>query len=231
SFTLRAFGRDVLVDPGTYDYFSYPQWRRYFRSTAAHNTVVVDSQNQSEMLGPFLWGRKARAHCLCWEPSEHGGRVVGEHDGYTCLKDPVVHRRTIELNGPQRTLVVRDDILARQRHEIAVVFHLAERCRVTTTGRNRFRIDVGPGTVEIELDSALQVELFQGSEDPLWGWVSRGYHRKEASTTLVGRGAEEGDISLVCRIRIGEERTGQNSRNTQQNMAGVLGGREGPGEC
>lgn len=33
SFALRAFGSDVLVDPGTYDYFSYPTWREYFRST------------------------------------------------------------------------------------------------------------------------------------------------------------------------------------------------------
>ncbi|MHC4560573.1 MAG: heparinase II/III domain-containing protein, partial [Planctomycetota bacterium] len=55
SFTLRAFGRDVLVDPGTYDYFSYRKWREYFRSTQAHNTVVVDGRDQSEMLGLFLW--------------------------------------------------------------------------------------------------------------------------------------------------------------------------------
>ena len=64
SFTLRAFGQDVLVDPGTYDYFSYPEWRRYFRSTRAHNTVEVDGLDQSTMVGPFLWGQRAQARCL-----------------------------------------------------------------------------------------------------------------------------------------------------------------------
>ncbi len=41
SFTLRVCGEDVFVDPGTYDYFTHPRWREYFRSTRAHNTVVV----------------------------------------------------------------------------------------------------------------------------------------------------------------------------------------------
>ena len=58
--TLRAFGTDVLVDPGTYDYFTHPEWRRYFRSTQAHNTVEVDGLDQSQQLGLFLWGARAQ---------------------------------------------------------------------------------------------------------------------------------------------------------------------------
>ena len=202
SFTLRAFGRDVLVDPGTYDYFSYPQWREYFRSTRSHNTVVVDHRDQSEMLGPFLWGRKANARCLVWEPSNVGGRAVGEHDGYTCLSDPVTHRRTLELNGRERSLIIHDDIMAHGKHDITVLFHFAEHCVVNPAGRNRYRIDVGPGTVEIELDSCLQVESFKGSTNPIYGWVSRGYHQKRECTTLVGRYTCEGDTSFVSRIEI-----------------------------
>ena len=34
SFTVRAFGEDLLVDPGTYDYFTFSGWRLYFRGTA-----------------------------------------------------------------------------------------------------------------------------------------------------------------------------------------------------
>jgi hypothetical protein len=50
----------VIVDPGTYCYHREPRWRNHFRSTAAHNTVVLDGADQSEMLGPFMWGRRAR---------------------------------------------------------------------------------------------------------------------------------------------------------------------------
>jgi len=204
SFTLRAFGKDVLVDPGTYDYFSYPKWREYFRSTRAHNTIVIDGQDQSEMLGLFLWGRRAKARCLSWQPSEVGGSVVGEHDGYIYLKDPVTHRRNLDLDGRARRLIVRDDIIACAKHEVEIFSHLAEHCVVNPAGENRYLVDVGSGMIAIELDPRLKVEEFKGSEDPICGWVSRGYHQKQASTTLVGRCICEGNTSLVCRIDIGK---------------------------
>jgi len=203
SFTLRAFGKDVLVDPGTYDYFSYRQWRDYFRSTRAHNTVVIDGRDQSETLGLFLWGRRAKTNCLTWEPHEHGGKVSAEHNGYSRLKDRVIHRRTLELDGQQRSLTIRDDIIAKGRHDVEVCFHFAEHCKVTPMGENCYRIDVGPSSVEIELDCRLSAEILKGSEDPIGGWVSRGYHQKVASTTLAGRSVSEGEISLMCRIDIG----------------------------
>jgi hypothetical protein len=86
SFTLRIGGTDVLVDPGTYDYFTNLAWRNYFRSTRAHNTIVVDGMDQSEMTGPFMWGRRADARCLAWAPSERGGSIRGSHDGYARLE-------------------------------------------------------------------------------------------------------------------------------------------------
>jgi hypothetical protein len=203
SFTLRAFGRDVLVDPGTYDYFSYPQWREYFRGTRAHNTIVVDGRNQSEMLGLFLWGKKTQAKCLNWEPSDTGGRVIGEHDGYSTLSDPVIHRRTLELDGCRRELTICDDIIARKEHNITIFFHFAEHCILNPTEQNNYWVDVGPGSIEIELDSLLQVESFAGSTNPISGWVSRGYHQKLPATTLIGRCSCEGNMSIVCKVNMG----------------------------
>ena len=204
SFTLRAFGKDILVDPGTYDYFSYPQWRQYFRSTRAHNTVVVDEKDQSEMLGLFLWGRKARANCLSWEPSDVGGRVTGEHNGYAALSNPVIHRRTLELDGRQGVLTIKDKITANDEHSIAIYFHLAEDCIVNPAGQNHYTINIGRDTVDIKLDSSLDVELHRGSTNPICGWVSRDYHKKEPSVTLVGRCRCKGDLLLVCNINVGQ---------------------------
>ncbi len=207
SFTLRAFGVDVLVDPGTYDYFSYPQWREYFRSARAHNTVVVDGEDQSEMLGAFLWGRRAHTRCIAWEPSEHGGQVRGEHDGYACLPDPVIHRRTLELDGQKRELTIRDEIDTLGKHEVALHLHLAEHCRLDPRGPNSFHVDTGAGAVRIEMDERLTVEVLEGSENPIGGWVSRGYHCKAPAVTLVGRCTVEIPTSLVCRIEVGRPET------------------------
>ena len=75
---------------------------------------------------------------------------------------------------------------------------------VNPAGRNRYLVYVDSGTIEIELDPCLNVESFSGSEDPICGWVSRGYHQKEASTTLVGRCTSNSNTCLVSRINIGK---------------------------
>lgn len=59
SFQLFIGGRPLLVDPGTYIYHCDLNARNRFRSTLSHNTVAIDGGEQSEMLGPFLWGKRA----------------------------------------------------------------------------------------------------------------------------------------------------------------------------
>ncbi len=209
SFSLRASGVDVLVDPGTYDYFTYPKWRSYFKSTRAHNTVVVDDCDQSEPRGSFMWGRRARATLVGWEPSDAGGAVAGEHDGYTRLADPVTHRRSIELSADGCTLTVDDEIISEGRHDICVCFHLAEHCRIARTDGEGgasvpLTVDFGMGVVTIALDERLTVSTVcgqEGHEDsngtsdlPISGWVSRGYHRKARSHTIEARGTIEGKV-------------------------------------
>jgi uncharacterized heparinase superfamily protein len=202
SFTLRAFGRDVLVDPGTYDYFSYPDWRRYFRSTRAHNTVEVDGVDQSTMEGPFLWGQRAEARCVSWEPRSDGGRVSGEHDGYLRLADPVLHRRTLELGGAPPVLTVTDRIEAKGEHEVAIAFHVADAAEVVRLGGHSLEIRLEGGVARLTLDEVLRVEVLSGSVDPIGGWMSRGYHRRSPCTTVIGRVRSLGPLTLVCRVEL-----------------------------
>jgi hypothetical protein len=204
SLVLRVGGRDVLVDCGTYDYFSYPEWRAYFRSSWAHNTVVVDGQDQSVMLGPFLWGRRASARCLSWEVLDQGVRATGEHDGYARLADPVIHRRSLTLDARLRVLTVEDQIAAQGEHEIAILFHFAEDCAVTRGSGGRVEAATGAVAVVLETDPALDLALLRGTRSPMAGWVSRGYHRKSPSTTVVARARSRGAAAFTCRFLIGD---------------------------
>jgi hypothetical protein len=206
SFTLRAFGQDVLVDPGTYDYFTYPEWRRYFRSTRAHSTVEVDGADQSTIEGPFLWGERAQTRCLCFEPAPDGGCAAGEHDGYRRLSDPVLHRRTLRLGGTPPVLVVTDEIVAQGSHDVAICFQVAETAEVAPLGERSFDIRLKGGRARLTLDEALTVEAVRGKVDPPAGWVSRGYHRRSPSTTLVARARSQGAMTFVCRVDLHPDR-------------------------
>lgn len=62
SFELFRQGKPVLVNCGTYAYQS--QDRAYFRSTAAHNTVMVNGKEQSQCWGAFRMGKRSRTKVI-----------------------------------------------------------------------------------------------------------------------------------------------------------------------
>jgi hypothetical protein len=201
SVMVRAGGEDLLVDPGTYDYFTFPEWRGYFRSTPAHNTVAIDGENQSVMLGPFLWGARAAARCTEWEPSSAQTVVAGEHDGYARLPDPVIHRRRLSLDRSGR-MTIADHLIASAGHDVALYFHAADQCTVEQLGANVFLLRGNRVEATLVVDPALAVTTLRAAEAPAAGWVSRRYHRKSPSTTMVGACRVQGAASFVCTLEV-----------------------------
>lgn len=203
SVTLRIGGRDILVDPGTYDYFSHGDWRDYFRSTAAHNTLELDGLDQSEPLGRFLWGRRAEAKCVEWTDKPDETIVAGEHDGYQRLSSPAVHKRRVRLDKKDRVVEIRDEVVGDGEHEVKISLHFGEECEVGPAKEGRFRVCYGRSFLEVEIDPRMAVTCFRGSLEPKMGWMSRGYHRKCASTTVIGRIRSTNGLTLMTRINVG----------------------------
>ena len=59
SYELMLDGDRLVVDTGVYEY-EPGEMRHYVRSTKAHNTIVVDDDEQSEIWGEFRVGRRAK---------------------------------------------------------------------------------------------------------------------------------------------------------------------------
>lgn len=137
------------------------------------------------MLGPFLWGKRATARCLTWEPSSHGGRFTGEHDGFSRLDDPVIHRRTIELDGTAQTLIIIDEIEAKATHQVRIFFHCSSACRVEENGPHSLRISVAGRVLSLLFEPNVKLHFLCGNKQPIAGWVSHNYHVKEPATTIV----------------------------------------------
>ena len=102
SFQLFYQGKPVFVDPGTYIYHCDLKSRNEFRRTRNHNTVCIDGNNQSEMLGAFLWGRKAKSELVSCEQENGSIKLVMDHDGY----NPVKHSRTLKFDGDRRLRII-----------------------------------------------------------------------------------------------------------------------------
>lgn len=199
AFTLSLGGEELLVDPGTYAYHTQKLWRDYFRSTAAHNTVQVDGQDQSEIGGNFMWLRKAQASLLAHAPDAAVQVFAGEHDGYTRLADPVRHRREVAYDTTCHRIVIKDILQCRLEHQVALHWHFAEACQVTADGPQLLAQGARHG-LAMRCTFGAGVRLLRASEAPPAGWISRTFDSKTPITTAVWQGAIHGTTEIVTEM-------------------------------
>jgi hypothetical protein len=202
SVEVRYGGVDILADPGTYCYHGEPEWRSYFRSTIAHNTVELDGRNQSRDGGPFLW----LSHANAWEiaVSDVGDTAewTAEHDGYLALEPPARHRRTVRLDRAVRALDIVDEIDS-TGHEVRLAFHLGPdvHAELDETGAAlRWPDAATPGAAWFTLPGGLEWSLHRGETDPILGWYSGGFGHRVPATTLLGRGRSVSGEPLCTRL-------------------------------
>lgn len=120
SFEFSLFGRRVFVNSGTSVYGTDVERQRQ-RGTAAHNTVVIDDQNSSDVWSGFRVGRRARPFDIASGQDGDVRFAEGSHCGYRHLPGQPIHTRRWELSP--KTFRVIDRVSARQSSAFAR-FHL-----------------------------------------------------------------------------------------------------------
>lgn len=143
SFELSVGNRRVFVNSGT-SLYGVGAERQRQRGTAAHNTVVVDEHDSSEVWGGFRAARRARVTYHKIDLSRPSV-VDASHDGYCRLPGKNRHRRRWTMRD--RSLVIEDwvDGTFREAHAF---FHIHP--DVTAN-------KIGPDEVELRLSSGRQV--------------------------------------------------------------------------
>ncbi len=201
SIEVRHDGVDLLVDPGTYCYHGEPEWRSYFRSTRAHNTIEIDGEDQAHEAGPFMWAEHADAVVDGVELGAAGRQVwSAHHTAYARLDAALCHDREVVLDGSMPRLSVTDTLTGSREHRQRMSWHLgpevrAELCdgvaELTWRGR-----DGEPQHGQLRLPIALDWSAHHGESDPPLGWYSPQFGTRVATTTLVGEGTFTGTLTL-----------------------------------
>ena len=118
SFELALDGKDIVVDAGTYLYTSSKEDRDAFRSTAKHNTVVVDGEEQNGFEAPFVMKRNVKVGDL---QQEGVNTFTGD---YTTIKGQMNHQRSFKLSN--EGLEITDSITKEGAgHNAKFFLHLA----------------------------------------------------------------------------------------------------------
>lgn len=190
SFELHGGGRTLVIDPGVYSYHLGERWRDYFRSTRAHNTIVVDGRDQSVLLDGWHVHRPAQATLHCWTTGSDFDLSDGSHDGYRRLPAPVTHRRQILYAKPEYWVVV-DTLTGEGEHSFDLYFHLGPGAEPS--------LDSATGTLYATYDSevylaivplatpGVEAQVVQGQTDPVQGWISRFSGEKHEAPVLCYR--------------------------------------------
>ena len=174
-------GKKILTDPGTWNYHLDKNLRDLFRSTAWHNTVCVTGRNQSEMLGPFLWGRRAQTRLLDICEDESGVTVCAQTQ-YGSIR----HTRTLHFDQ-LRTLTVEDALEGLEPGDDARKnFSLAPDLRIQLSD-NRCTAANADGAVTL---TAADGDSWQAAEYV----YSSAYNHKEKATRVSCRAASKVEI-------------------------------------
>lgn len=169
----------VFLDVGTYLYTGAPQWRRYFRSTRAHNTVTVDGRDQAQQEAAFLWSKKFHSRRVRSECTEDGAvRVLAMHDGYQGLG--VTHWRGVVWKSGT-TMLVWDRLEGDGEHALELNWHLAR--APDRIGDDGFELRRFPDVVRVCVSGG-DVVMRSGVENPPQGWRSERYGHIAATPVL-----------------------------------------------
>ncbi|MFI3213722.1 MAG: alginate lyase family protein [Eubacteriales bacterium] len=118
SFQMFVDGKPVFIDSGTYIYHCDLESRNAYRKTENHNTVCIGGKDQSEMLGAFLWGKRATCKVVNSQFDNTCDILEIEHDGY----DSDNHKRKFIFDRVGNSLIIIDEIITKQNSTLNYIF-------------------------------------------------------------------------------------------------------------
>lgn len=172
---ISAHGRPLIVDPGRFTYAEDElQWRRWFKGTAAHNTVCVDDLDQIPYRRGKPKGALAEGRLLDRLTTPDFDMLAGE--ARSPAYDAVHTRRIFFIRGEYWLIV--DSLRASIPHKYDLRFHLTAEAWNHCT-----RID-GPTNSGIRTPEL--VLLFEPQRQPVLsqGWISKQYGVKEVAPVV-----------------------------------------------
>jgi len=173
SFELSLGDQRVLVNSGTSQYGTDDERQRQ-RGTAAHNTVVVDRQDSSEMWAGFRVARRARVKLRSITTTPLAVIIEASHDGYRRLPGRNEHRRRFTIGD--RSLFIEDAVSGTFASATAF-FHVHPEIDTRLQGATEVLLRGGDALrVRMVFTGASALELRSGTWHPRFGVIVPNRH-------------------------------------------------------
>lgn len=201
SFIMHVNGNPFFVDPGTYSYHVSKEWRNYFVSTLAHNTLCIDGENQANHAADTMWLNHYKCKVLQSSSTPEEDVVCATHNGYKKVR----HVRELRFDKVSNRITIKDSItiLDGKKHTIVMPFHLHPSVAVKSNNESQFQLSLNETiSVTLQLDESLQSETIKGCMEPVLGWYSPSFMIKQPTNVIVGKFATSKNITLISTIQV-----------------------------
>jgi len=119
SFELSLGNQRLLVNSGTSTY-AVNHERINQRRSKAHNTLVIDEKDSSEVWKSFRVARRAKVYDIITEMMAEKLCLTASHDGYASVKAYHTRRWILKKNS----LTIEDSVVGSGIHQLDLFFHL-----------------------------------------------------------------------------------------------------------
>jgi uncharacterized heparinase superfamily protein len=191
SYELWLEGEPFIVDSGVHGYGG-DRFREYCRSTCAHNTVMFDGREQSEMWGTFRMARSAK---LVEATVRSDERQFDFRGSFARYDKRVVHERHVRRGAGGEWVMT--DVAREGNVALASSFiHLHPKVSARQISQPNLAVECKRGdlTVLIEPFGIESCEIVAGAESPIQGWYLPDFGVAQSSQT----------IRFNCRVKVGE---------------------------
>ena len=161
-FVLNSQGKSLLVDTGISTY-EKDQKRHFERSTAAHNTVQIKNEEQSDVWGGFRVGRRAESTLNMAKSN----KIQATHNGYSFMD--VYHERTFQLQEKVVEIIDKLSTITKAKAR----FHFHPDVKVS---KDKNTVSGDFGSLAFEGMTAIALEEYQ---------FAQGYNQTQTATVIV----------------------------------------------
>jgi uncharacterized heparinase superfamily protein len=193
SFELSVRGERVIVDSGTSTYYDQP-YRRYERSTFAHNTVVVERTDQAELWGSFRATDRPAVWVERWQIDRTARELDAWHDAYR-TRFGIRHSRHFRSSS-EAGIAIHDKLTGRSGIRFTLYLHLSPDVRIASRESRRIVVTTpcGRGVEVVSSRDLYEMEAL----------VADGFNRRRIAPVLCADGTTSAQLAagdVLTRVR------------------------------
>lgn len=169
SYELSVNNKPLIVNSGTFTYEN-GEWRNYFRSTKAHNTVMIEEQEQSQFWGSFRVAdriKKVRKKIFIYKDIVF---YVGAYNSYKGNE----HKRFVGILDENQIIIL--DFIKNNLNAESYI-HFLPKAQINIYGK-KINVICNDEEIEITTIGTSNISLEQG-------WYSKQFNEKEENSKII----------------------------------------------